>query len=436
MKKRKLLTWKTSAKVVKVTAADKIVELQEDSSLFSRMMMVGKSRREVDIKETVGQYEFSIVPRSLLAADGTMLHCASKSNLMSILEKLNDSRNNRRVAGPNEDQMKVAIVDGMAEVQSLDKPEGIRNCAQLAEHFSNRVMQMHTRSNEVRLIFNRYDLPFFTQSGHQGSKAPVYYHITDTTHIAKVPVKRLLSHKKTKMELAICLGKKIKEYAHRSGKQLVVAWGSVCKATHKDVGHLQSNQEEAVTKMILHALDTIANGATQLQIYSPDTDVLVLALRRYPELCENTLFLKPIVETLDPEKIAALPASHALSGTDNTGSFSGKGKLLCWKIFAEGDSSIFTALAELAQTAHPNEEIVAAIEKFVCLPYQPRTKLMTVKELRWSLFKKKQAESDKLPPTQAALQQVVILRAYYQLMVWNSDRITNQELPSPQHYGE
>ena len=168
MKKRKLLTWKTSAKFVKVTAADKIVELQEDSSLFSRMMMVGKSRREVDIKETVGQYEFSIVPRSLLAADGTMLHCASKSNLMSILEKLNDNRNNMRVPGPKKDQMKVAIVDGMAEVQSLDKPEWIRNCAQLAEHFSNRVMQMHTRSNEVRLIFNRYDLPFFTQSGHQG----------------------------------------------------------------------------------------------------------------------------------------------------------------------------------------------------------------------------------------------------------------------------
>ena len=153
--------------------------------------------------------------------------------------------------------------------------------------------------------------------------------------------------------------------------------------------------------MILHALDATANGATQLQIHSPDTDVFVLALRRYPELCENTLFvtgrgqhhriieLKPIAEILGPEKIAALPAFHALSGADNTGSFSGKGKLLCWKIFAEADSSIITALAELGQAAHPNEEIVAAIEKFVCLPYQPRTKLMTVKDLRWSLFKKK-----------------------------------------------
>ncbi|CAH3141295.1 unnamed protein product [Porites lobata] len=405
MKKRKLLTWKTSAKVVKVTAADRIVELQEDRPLLARMMMVCKSRPEIDIKETVGQYEFSIVPRSLFAADGTMLHCASKSNLMSILEKLNDNRNNMRVAGPNKDQMKVAIVDGMAEFQSLHKPEWIRNCAQLAEHFSNRVIQTDTGSNEVRLIFDRYDLPFSlkaaTRVRRQGSQSPVYYHITDTTHIAKVPMKRLLSHTKNKMELTIYLGQKIKEYADGSGKQLVVAWGSVCKATHKDT---------------------------------------------YPELCENTLFvtgkgqhhriieLKPIVETLGPEKIAALPAFHALSGADNTGSFSGKGKLLCWKIFAEVDSSIITALAELGQAAHPNEEIVAAIEKFVCLPYQPRTKLMIVKEPRLSLFKKKQAQSDKLPPTQAALQQA-ILRARYQLMVWNRDRITNPELPSPQDYG-
>ena len=149
--------------------------LQEDRSLFARMMMVCKSRPQIDIKEPVGQYEFSIVPRSLFAA-GTMLHFASKSNLKSILEKLNDNRNNMRVAGPNEDQMKVAIVDGMAEVQSLDKPEWIRNCAQLAEHFSNRVMQTHTGSNEVRLIFDRYDLPFSlkaaTRVRRQGSQAP------------------------------------------------------------------------------------------------------------------------------------------------------------------------------------------------------------------------------------------------------------------------
>ena len=34
-----------------------------------------------------------------------------------------------------------------------------------------------------------------------------------------------------------------------------------------------------------------ANGATELYIHSPDTDVLVLPLRRYPELCVNTSFV-------------------------------------------------------------------------------------------------------------------------------------------------
>ena len=51
------------------------------------------------------------------------------------------------------------------------------------------------------------------------------------------------------------------------------------------------SQEEADTKIILHALDASAQGATQLSIYSPDTDVLVLALRWYPDLCSNSCFV-------------------------------------------------------------------------------------------------------------------------------------------------
>ena len=34
-----------------------------------------------------------------------------------------------------------------------------------------------------------------------------------------------------------------------------------------------------------------ANGATELYIHSSDTDVLVLPLRRYPELCVKTSFV-------------------------------------------------------------------------------------------------------------------------------------------------
>ena len=68
-------------------------------------------------------------------------------------------------------------------------------------------------------------------------------------------------------------------------RQVVVAWGTECAATHRDVRHLRSTQEEADMKIILHALDASAQCAIQLSIYSPDTDVLVLTLRRYPDLC-------------------------------------------------------------------------------------------------------------------------------------------------------
>ena len=58
----------------------------EDRSIFLRMMIICKARPEIDIKEAVGEYEFSIVPGSMFPADGTMLHCSSKSTFMNFLE--------------------------------------------------------------------------------------------------------------------------------------------------------------------------------------------------------------------------------------------------------------------------------------------------------------------------------------------------------------
>jgi len=58
----------------------------------------------------------------------------------------------------------------------------------------------------------------------------------------------------------------------------------------------------------------------------------------------------------------------------------------------------------------------------------------TVKELSWSLLKKRQAESDRLPLNKAALHQAM-LRARYQLMLWHNVRVNNSVLPSPKGYG-
>ena len=124
--------------------------------------------------------------------------------------------------------------------------------------------------------------------------------------------------------------------AEGRGMKLVVAWGSTCEATHRGITHIKSSQEEADTKIILHALDAATHGATEINIHLPDTDVLLLALRRYPELCNDVNFitgtgrqhrvikLKSAVQVLGNLKVAALPDLYALSGADITGSLGGK----------------------------------------------------------------------------------------------------------------
>ena len=109
------------------------------------------------------------------------------------------------------------------------------------------------------------------------------------------------------------------------------------------IGHVTKIFEsEAERHNLLYAS---AQGATQISIYSSDSDVLVLALRRYPrypDLCSNSCFvtrsgssrrvinLKSFADTPAPTKTAALAAFHAFTRADVTGRLSGKGKATCW----------------------------------------------------------------------------------------------------------
>lgn len=74
------------------------------------------------------------------------------------------------------------------------------------------------------------------------------------------------------------------------------------------------------------------------------------------------------------------------------------------------------------------------LEEFVCLLFAPKINIKDVGELRWHLFRKNQAETEKLPPTKAALNQH-ILRAHYQAMVWLFADTANPNLPPPTNYG-
>ena len=142
MKKQKLLTRKATGKKTKVSVENSVVELEEDRCLFARMMMLCKLRPEINTAEAVGVYEFSLVPRSLFASDGSMLHCSTKSALMNAIEKhVNPDNSTTECRIAPSMQGKVLIVDGMAKSQSLDKLRWITTGSQLSEHYINQLLQ-------------------------------------------------------------------------------------------------------------------------------------------------------------------------------------------------------------------------------------------------------------------------------------------------------
>ena len=53
--------------------------------------IAANSRLDMHLQECLSNYELSIVPRLLFAADGTMLHCSAKSHLMDILENISSA---------------------------------------------------------------------------------------------------------------------------------------------------------------------------------------------------------------------------------------------------------------------------------------------------------------------------------------------------------
>jgi hypothetical protein len=82
--------------------------------------------------------------------------------------------------------------------------------------------------------------------------------------------------------------------------------------------------------MIMHAVE-VANTGLRIHLYSQDTDVLLLALRRVPQLGtepsmimgakerRHRVLLQLISNKLGPDKASALINWHALTGCDTAG---------------------------------------------------------------------------------------------------------------------
>jgi len=108
--------------------------------------------------------------------------------------------------------------------------------------------------------------------------------------------------------------------------------------TASDVSELWTNQEEADTRMFLHAEHASQNGHQCIAIKSSDTDVEVLACYYQAVISADIILIsgtsrrsrivsiRRVCEKLGQEICEILPSLHAITGCDSVSAFCTKGK--------------------------------------------------------------------------------------------------------------
>jgi len=83
----------------------------------------------------------------------------------------------------------------------------------------------------------------------------------------------------------------------------------------------------------------------------------------------------------------------------------------------EAEDDVIEALWTHCDEVDVSEDLQLTLAQFVCTAYRPKgTQLSSISELRWHLFCKYNAESEKLPPNLGAIKQHM-LRARVQATV-------------------
>ena len=195
-----------------VKVRDQSVDLKETKDLYGRFMVLARSSRDIDQKNAIRNYEFTLTPRALFAPDGSVLPCTDKSKLIHCLQHLVETNGTQQdtqepvsggqrvdtadtelVSSASHMSQKIAIVDGMVLVQKMTKKTGtITTVKDLGQHFNDKLMTLTAEFDEIILVFDTYksdSLKQKTRARRRQGKDPVQWMTwMDDTRIKHIPL--------------------------------------------------------------------------------------------------------------------------------------------------------------------------------------------------------------------------------------------------------
>ena len=206
----------------------------------------------------------------------------------------------------------------------------------------------------------------------------------------------------TEAELTKYLSDKLISHYQNKPKRVLVMHHTTMIANHSvsdivsmpEMAAGQHNLEEGDQLVLLNAFDVMdKNPQSTLNVFSDDTDVFVLLLGHFQLLPKSTTLLRKgdriSIEESYQENRSRSRRWYAFKGTDNTGSFAGKGVLSHFNAFMRADE-ILKAFTAFGLTQELPTCIFDQMGRYLCLLYKTSDiSENSVGELRWALFAQK-----------------------------------------------
>ena len=454
--RRKLITFKRKSKHINVKVADRIVKLQEERGLMKKLVVISRTRTELDVAELFTKHEFSVVPRSLFDPQGKLWRCNDKSDFFSgLIEKPSTPDFPKK--------QDYVVIDGMGFVNQLRITSDINTLDNLAIQFAKRIRVETSPYDGVVLVFDRYDdsvQNLKKQTWEVRHQNRVQYNLSGNTIIKNIKLKELLSHPENKKRMCEVFGKRVQAELKVSGKRFVLIYGTTIESNVSGWTDVAHDHQEADTLLVcvinrLSQLQVVSAVATFLQrgehpaepltfrLISPDTDVFMLAIHLLSSLpgidiifeqltskARKMVSIRRLVDKLGESVSRSLLGVYLYTGCDYTGRFNTitKARALNTFLNMKDDSAVTSGFSDFGESPQISADVNATLSKYTIQLYLKRQEdkvryadLEDIGKLRWKLYTKH--ENDMLPPTEAALR-FHKLRANYVTMMFKNSTVS------------
>jgi hypothetical protein len=422
-----------------------------NTALVTKMFLSLRSRPEADMDDFF-RHENRKEPPSL--SQNSCLRAGTKSDIVRCLPALPEPGRSQSV------KTATVIILDMAAIVHIVRPTRASTFEEYMKLDVYPYMKSLTSESTLRIdaVWDRYEESSVKWQARQkrgnafGSRTRVQ---------GSIPIPkgkswdRFLEVGMNKEALFNFLAQKLIEESQGSNIVIITTQGKgviTNKPLNNDLTALgPCGQDEADTRMMLHAQHAQQQGHTKGYIVTVDSDVVVLAIHFFHQLNMSELWIgfgrgktfrhipiHEIVQQMTPIQCRGILFFHAFTGSDITSSFLGKGKRTGWNIWeCMGDnlSAIFATFAssEAQQFAITSDEM-KILESFTVKLYCKTSSVESVNQARQEMFTQGVKSLEALPPTRDALYQHA-RRSIFATMQWASSLQKERQLPPANDWG-